>query len=527
YGEQTNGPAMTSEPVADTTSLDPPAESSAPVVLWFVPLLGVILTPGLLWIVEEQPMAARVELALAMTAVVLLVAILLLAVVSAGFRRRIRWSTAVATIAVLVTFQWPTLTYAGRALETSLPIPFLVDVFPVAIAVAFLWVAIRLGGEWPFVAITGFGVWLIVVVLAASTLSYVDRSTPTPPAAVAPDGQPDVMVIVLDAYTRADTLQSHFGFDNTPLLRELEQLGFQIATAANSNYSFTYASIASILDLSYVFQAGPVTGDQHEAMRNALGGNGALPRYFRESGYEIAYLENAWGGSHCGAAVDICIRDGFVERTLWNSGQVTILAPLLSATRPHPFNTVSLEHLESLPDYLSAERTNGVPRLTFAHIILPHQPFLLDAQCEQHNTAVRRALTVRPEWLAERSVYYAAQLACTNTKLVESLKQIIAGRPDTVIMITGDHGSMSTRTANEPVEDWSDEEVAERMSILSAYRLPGCESLLYSSITPVNGARAMTSCALGLDIGTVADTALWAPHNGRGIVTDVTNRLDD
>ncbi len=147
YGEQTNGPAMTSEPVADTTSLDPPAESSAPVVLWFVPLLGVILTPGLLWIVEEQPMAARVELALAMTAVVLLVAILLLAVVSAGFRRRIRWSTAVATIAVLVTFQWPTLTYAGRALETSLPIPFLVDVFPVAIAVAFLWVAIRLGGN--------------------------------------------------------------------------------------------------------------------------------------------------------------------------------------------------------------------------------------------------------------------------------------------------------------------------------------------------------------------------------------------
>jgi hypothetical protein len=519
---------MTHEPDTDTTPLDPPVESGAPLILWLVPLLGVILTPGLVWIVAERPMTARVELALAMTGVVSIAGLLLLAAISHGFRRRIRWSTSVATMAILVTFQWPTLTYAGRVLETSLPLPFLADAFPVVLAVAFLWVATRIGGEWPFAAITGFGTWLVVVVLLVNSLPYVDRSTPTPHATTAPDESPDVVLIVLDGYTRADILQSQFGFDNTPWLRELEQLGFQVATEARPNYSFTYASIASILDLDYVYPLGPVTESAHETMRSALSGNGALPGYFREAGYEIAYVENAWQGSHCGAAVDICVRDGLIERVLWNLGQVTILAPILTATRPHPFNTVSLEQMESLPDYVAAKRTAGVPRLTYAHMILPHPPFLLNAQCERQNTPVRRAFTTAsPELIENRRDFYVAQTTCTNNKLLESLKQIIADRPDTVIMITGDHGSGSTRLANEPVEEWSDDGVAERMSILSAYRMPGCESFTYPSITPVNGARAVTSCVLEMEIDPLDDATLWSPDDGKGRVTDIAPRLSD
>ncbi|MDX2466749.1 MAG: hypothetical protein QNL12_05505, partial [Acidimicrobiia bacterium] len=131
HDEQASALVMGNGPDTDTTTSDLPVDSDAPVILWLVPLLGVILTPGLVWIVAERPMAARVELALAMTGVVAFSGLLLIAAISYGFRQRIRWSVAVATMAVLVTFQWPTLTYAGRVLETGLPIPFLADVFPV------------------------------------------------------------------------------------------------------------------------------------------------------------------------------------------------------------------------------------------------------------------------------------------------------------------------------------------------------------------------------------------------------------
>ncbi|MCP4966592.1 MAG: sulfatase-like hydrolase/transferase [bacterium] len=519
---------MSLKPDPHATPDDPPVESDVHLVLWVVPLIAVILIPGLVWMIAERPMAARVELALAMTGVVALTGLLLLAAVSNGFRRRIRWSTSVATMAVLVAFQWPTLTYVGRVFEAAVPLPFLADAFPVILAVAFLWVATRIGGEWPFAAITGFGTWLIVVVLLVNTLPYVDRSTPTAQEMSARDGSPDVVLIVMDGYTRADILETQFGFDTTPWLSELEQLGFQIATEARPNYSFTYASIASMLDLDYAYPIGPVTDRHHETMRNSLAGNGALPEQFRERGYEFAYVENAWQGSHCGAAVDICIRDGLVERVLWNLGQVTIMAPILTATRPHPFNTVSLEQLESLPTYVSADRTPGVPRLTFAHLILPHPPFLLNAECERQNTAVRRAFTTAsPELIENRRDFYVAQATCTNHKLLESLQQIIADRPDTVIMITGDHGSGSTRLANEPVEEWSDAGIAERMSILSAYRMPGCESFTYPSITPVNGARAMTNCVLDVELDFLDDAVLWSPNDGKGSVTDIAPRLSD
>ena len=64
--------------------------------------------------------------------------------------------------------------------------------------------------------------------------------------------RPDVYLIILDSYGRADTLQSEFGFDNAPFLAEMEALGFYNAFCAQSNYSKTKFSLASMLNMDYL-----------------------------------------------------------------------------------------------------------------------------------------------------------------------------------------------------------------------------------------------------------------------------------
>jgi hypothetical protein len=106
------------------------------------------------------------------------------------------------------------------------------------------------------------------------------------------------------------------------------------------------------------------------------------------------------------------------------------------------------------------------------------------------------------------------------------MEAIVEDDPNTIIMITGDHGSGSTNLANLDAEDWPDQAIRERMTIFSAYRLPNCTAQIYPTMTPVNGTRTVTNCALEAGLETLPDYSLWAPHDGKGIVTDVSRRLD-
>ncbi|GAG01149.1 unnamed protein product, partial [marine sediment metagenome] len=50
---------------------------------------------------------------------------------------------------------------------------------------------------------------------------------------------PDIYYIILDAYTRDDTMRSFYEFDNTPFLETLEDRGFYVARCSQSNYAKT------------------------------------------------------------------------------------------------------------------------------------------------------------------------------------------------------------------------------------------------------------------------------------------------
>ena len=75
------------------------------------------------------------------------------------------------------------------------------------------------------------------------------------PLVIPDDGEmPDVYYIVLDTYTRADSMQDFYGFDNTPFLINLREIGFYVADCSRCNHCSTIGSLSSSLNMDFLPQ---------------------------------------------------------------------------------------------------------------------------------------------------------------------------------------------------------------------------------------------------------------------------------
>jgi Sulfatase len=502
------------------------ANRSRPLIFWVLPLVGATIVPGLSWIRADSPFAFRPDLVATMTAIVSVFALTLALILSKGFRSRVRWSLGVTAVVVLVGFQWDVMAAIGDLVANALGLAFLADIVPVAFAGTLLWLAVRLGGEWFFVMILTTAIAGIVGVLAVANYS-VTAPAPLALATVeASPGSPDVLLLVLDGYGRADLLQDNFGYDNSPFLEGLTERGFLIASQATANYSYTYASLSTMLNLDYVFLPGDIEETERELMRAALTGAIGIVPAFKRAGYDVTYFENAWGGSLCGSAIDVCVRNGLFRRGVWNVSQLTILAPLFESVMDNPFTQLSADQLASLGSVISRPRDDTRPRFTIAHILLPHSPILLGSDCSMRAPDLLRVWGPgRPETQIARRVNYVEQVECVNQGVLTALDEFLAASPDGIVMISADHGPASTLFNDVPADEQSAATIRERMTLLSAYRLPGCEGALRQDLTPVNGARSLVNCALGTRLPPVSDVNYWITLDSDGELVELSSEV--
>ncbi len=204
---------------------------------------------------------------------------------------------------------------------------------------------------------------------------------------------------------------------------------------------------------------------------------------------------------------------------------MTILSPLVDEIWRNPLNNQSVDQLIALDEILLAPSGDNRPVFTFAHVILPHVPLRLAADCTRTDGGAASEWGSQPELRAERSMRYRDQVTCVNTLVIDALDRYLDQRPHAIVMITADHGPGASLNPNHSVQTVPDGALAERMPILSAYRIPGCEDRYRSDLTPVNGARALLACALGADMPPIEDIMRWVDFDAGGVATDITARI--
>jgi hypothetical protein len=311
-----------------------------------------------------------------------------------------------------------------------------------------------------------------------------------------PEGSlpPDIYYIILDSYARGDILQSEFGYDNTPFLDDLAEMGFYVADCSLSNYSHTDLSLASSLNFDYL----PALGDRFVSTNTnrsdlwPLIRHGAARKMLEELGYtsiafETGYYWTGWYDAdhflsppHQGTLSDLFTTGGlnsfevmYLRSTagllLVDFAQKLGLPQKLVPDVDYP-NRAHRELELYVLGQLQFDRVPSLqsPKLVFVHLVVPHPPNVFGPNGEN---------VVVPD---SDKMGYRDQVIYISKQIKTIVKDII-DRSDhpPVIVLQGDHGSVQLRGE-------------AHMAILNAYYLPGVDpSRLYASISPVNTFRVI------------------------------------
>jgi hypothetical protein len=273
----------------------------------------------------------------------------------------------------------------------------------------------------------------------------------------------DVVLVVVDAYPSLRIAESWFGHDALMLRRSLEGLGFVIEADAWGRHTYAPLSVASILQLQSVVREGPTSPSMNwSSLFEITRGDNVVSATLRSAGFHYTHIESGWDGTSCGPKVDRCVPAPWLEEQAW---QVIAPSVFASSFEDRYFTISGTFHTaQALDDELRALTANGSHDYLFAHLLLPHTPVRVDSSC---------ALVDYPADIETDEVRFraatSAQMSCADRLLSAGLESV---GDDTAVLIAGDHGPSTRLQLGLAPHDWSDADIAERFSVLLAYKLP-------------------------------------------------------
>ena len=393
----------------------------------------------------------------------------------------------------------------------------------------WVWVVVRVGSRisprWPL----ALGALTLVLPAASLAVGAMRMTAAVRPRATAdPSGVqtasvealPDIYYIILDGYGRSDVLADLYGIDNTDFLRFLEQRGFYVAADARSNYSKTILSLASALNMQYLDEIVKTQG-VHSANRQPLIEmiqNSLVAQSLRTAGYYTVGFETGYppteltganvylsgpGGASSASPLEwvargvnefeiLLLQTTMLRPALDKISEGQVLARSLISQPYRDHRRRVLFTLEQLPGVAQLQG----PHFVFAHILVPHPPFVFGPNGEEVvQTRPFRLMDIEEYDPEEYIARYKDQLLSLDTLLSTAIERILENseRPP-IIILQGDHGPGAHMSYSKPLTS----NMRERMSILNAYLVPAeVTRRLYPSISPVNSFRVLLDVLLG------------------------------
>ena len=432
-----------------------------------------------------QPLWQPLGLVLAVSAAVLLLALLVSRVVGVAAERTALMASWLVGLAMTYGHAWnlagETLRLHGYLLATwavlaVVGIALILRSPPGAIRRATI--ALTAGAAalvvFNAVPIAGLG----VRAATAADVEIAPNATSSQEAHSAGGGR-DVWYIVLDRYGGFDGLRDTFGHDNTPFLDALRERGFAVAESARATYLKTTLSMLSTLNLDELdlerLRADATDGADFGPLTRALQRQPhAVARFLKERGYRYVHVGSRRGPTDGNPAADAT----FLYGATTEFGAVLADTTLLRALDGVVPGGTGLEELivgqtefqlRVLHQLAEAPGRNFV----FAHMLIPHPPYSFNADGSR----------VTPEQRETRSTdeQYLEQLEFTNAVMLELVDRLQTGPLEgwPIIILAADEGPFPPAyQRDEEGYRWLDappEDLLRKFSVLCAISVPGVD----------------------------------------------------
>ena len=195
--------------------------------------------------------------------------------------------------------------------------------------------------------------------------------------------------------------------------------------------------------------------------------------------------------------------DAFIQSTALPSIQRRLGLSASRWDRRHDWTQWELDVLEDLPEYPS-------PSFVFGHVLLPHTPYIFDADGSFIRNPDNSKRSQRDQ--------FAAQLEYTNHRLLAIVDHLldrpVEERP--IIIIQGDEGPYPDGLESQTRYDWTEATLEERevkFNILNSWYIPdGRDIGLYPEISSVNTFRLLFNEYFDTDLPLLPDESYTRAH---------------
>ena len=320
--------------------------------------------------------------------------------------------------------------------------------------------------------------------------------------------KPDIYYIILDGYGRQDVLQDVMGYDNSAFISELHSLRFYVASCSQSNYAQTQLSLGSSLNFNYLdaLAAEGALNATEKLNTSSLIKHSELRSFLETRGYITVAFATGFNFTQ------ITDADLYLEPKPGRQlNEFEYLLLQTTAVRVYlDYQLGKVKNVDVTAE-LFRERTRFTlskldtlyhdprPKFVFAHIVIPHPPFVFGSSGE----AVEQVFTRDDQFSPEDYITgYTGQVTYVNGEIIHSLRTIIekSNRP-VLIILQGDHGP--GRFTPEA-----------RMGNLSAYYFFNQDyTHLYGTISPVNSFRIILNTYFNQNLPLLEDISRYSAYN--------------
>ena len=245
----------------------------------------------------------------------------------------------------------------------------------------------------------------------------------------------DIYVLVLDGHANARVLEEVFGFDNSRFEDSLRALGFRVPRDMRSNYVQTYLSVSSLLNFSQLTRLTEDLGatSTSHALPTYLVKYNRAARFLKSHGYRYLLFPSAWWAATATSPLADAEFDPHAAFDLGYELRRTELR--LALVRSSLLRFALGPNLPQVPMAQQFLRTFAglravpsipAPTFTFAHLLLPHIPYILDAGCRPLEQAISDDMEA--DTPAQRAAYIA-QVRCADRLVLELVTALLRQSP--------------------------------------------------------------------------------------------------
>jgi hypothetical protein len=327
---------------------------------------------------------------------------------------------------------------------------------------------------------------------------------------------PNIYYLLVDGYTRSDTLQDYFGYDNTDFLGYLRDTGFKVADKSVANYNLTAMALSSQLNMEYLgdedgFKEAHPKGSAHLIDEKIF--NNRVAAVLKNLGYRVITLRSNYKFVVTRDAENLILDDGGVELSAFESAllKTTVLPRISGKFGKEVFS--KRDKVEFVLDSISQRAAEPDPTFLIAHIMVPHHPFIFDRNGELPDQEAQDF--GMPANLSDDVRGYADQVHYLNGVLRNLIDDILANSEiPPIIILQGDHGLRLTwweKMQLDEQEQLEDVCLREVFTNLNALYLPDEEhrGAFYDSISPINTFRLIFDAYFGSEMGMLEDRSFF------------------